>query len=261
MSLLQQMQAMMATAGPPAFDPSQLYAGGIDGAFFRTSLSTLFQDTAGTVPVTAAGQSIALRLDMSGNGHHAMQATPANRPTYQVDGNGLGYIAYSGSQYMDCGTGFNATTFYLCTAYNSSAAGQRLLDARGTGTVGTVKGWYVKSSAPTGDDGFVVDDGTASIGSGHTTTNNTNHVGYFDHVTASAIRYELEGGSGLTTVSGSTLGSTTSTATSRIGAASNNATQGLIGREYGIALVKSTPTADQIANLRAWMAAQCGVTL
>lgn len=258
-SLLQQLQAMMATAGPPAFDPSQLYAGGIDGALFRMSLSTLFQDTAGTIPVTAAGQSVALWKDQSGNAHHASQSTAGARPTYQVDGNGLGYLSFNGTQYLDCGTGFNATTLYLCIAYNASAVGQRVVDARGTGAAGTLKGWYFKS--PGSADGFVVDDGTAFIVAAPLWASNVNHVGYLDHVTANAIRYELEGDSALTTVGGSTLGSTTSTATSRIGATSNNATQGLIGRSYGIVLVKSTPTAEQIANLRAWMAAQCGVTL
>jgi hypothetical protein len=42
--------------------------------------STLFQDTAGTQPVTAANQGVALALDKSGNGNHATQATTAARP-------------------------------------------------------------------------------------------------------------------------------------------------------------------------------------
>jgi hypothetical protein len=42
--------------------------------------STLFQDTAGTQPVTAANQGVALALDKSGNDNHATQATTAARP-------------------------------------------------------------------------------------------------------------------------------------------------------------------------------------
>jgi hypothetical protein len=42
--------------------------------------STLFQDTAGAQPVTAANQGVALALDKSGNGNHATQATTAARP-------------------------------------------------------------------------------------------------------------------------------------------------------------------------------------
>lgn len=247
-----------------AFTPLSLYSGGIDGAWFDPSdFATMFQDTAATIPVTTAGQSVALIRDKSGNAHHASQATAATRPTIQQDASGNWYLSFNGSQYLDCGTGFNATTFYVCVAFNAGAANQRVLDARGTGPFGTLKGWYLKGATTDGTngDGFAVDDGTAFITDSHVAAAGTNHVGYFDHVTSSAIRYELEGGSGLTTVSGGPLGSTTSTATSRIGAASNNGTQGLVGREYGIVVVKSTPTADQIANLRAWMAGKCGVSL
>jgi hypothetical protein len=42
--------------------------------------STLFQDEAGTQPVTAANQGVALALDKSGNDNHATQATTAARP-------------------------------------------------------------------------------------------------------------------------------------------------------------------------------------
>lgn len=50
-----------------------------------SDLTTLFQDSAGTTPVTAAGQSVGLVLDKSGRGHHATQATAAARPTYGVE--------------------------------------------------------------------------------------------------------------------------------------------------------------------------------
>ncbi len=42
--------------------------------------STMFQDTAGTQPVTAPNQGVALALDKSGNDNHATQATTAARP-------------------------------------------------------------------------------------------------------------------------------------------------------------------------------------
>lgn len=46
--------------------------------------NTLFQDTAGTTPVTTAGQTVARINDKSGRGNHATQATAASRPTYGV---------------------------------------------------------------------------------------------------------------------------------------------------------------------------------
>ena len=48
------------------FDPASLFAGGIAGAWYGPSdLSTLFQDSAGTTPVTTAGQPVGLMLDKS----------------------------------------------------------------------------------------------------------------------------------------------------------------------------------------------------
>jgi len=68
-----------------AFDPASLFAGGIAGAWYGPSdIDTLFQDSAGTTPVTTAGQPVGLMLDKSGNDNHATQATAAARPTYQT---------------------------------------------------------------------------------------------------------------------------------------------------------------------------------
>jgi hypothetical protein len=68
-----------------SFSPLSLFAASEPGFWFDPSdLSTLFQDTAGTTPVTAAGQSVARINDKSGRGNHATQATAAQRPQYQV---------------------------------------------------------------------------------------------------------------------------------------------------------------------------------
>lgn len=51
-----------------------------------TNLAKLFQDSAGTVPVTTVGQPIGRALDSSPNNNHFSQATGARQPTYQADG-------------------------------------------------------------------------------------------------------------------------------------------------------------------------------
>ena len=54
---------MMQSGG---FSPASLFAGGIAGAWYGPSdLSTLFQDSAGTTPVTTTGQPVGLMLDKS----------------------------------------------------------------------------------------------------------------------------------------------------------------------------------------------------
>jgi hypothetical protein len=66
--------------------------GGIWDAYNR---STLFQDAAGTSPVTASGQPVGLHLDVSGRGNHRTQPVDDSRPQYIEDG-ALRYLLYDG---------------------------------------------------------------------------------------------------------------------------------------------------------------------
>jgi len=62
-----------------------LFVGGEEGVWYDPSdMSTLFQDSAGTTPVTSNGDPVGLILDKSGNGNNAIQAiSNGYRPTYQ----------------------------------------------------------------------------------------------------------------------------------------------------------------------------------
>jgi len=72
--------------GRGGFSPADLFTGSETGVFYDVSdLSTLFQDSAGTTPVTVATNPIGYFGDKSGNGNHATQATAAKRLTYQTD--------------------------------------------------------------------------------------------------------------------------------------------------------------------------------
>ena len=58
-----------------------LFSSSEQGAWYDPSdMSTLFQDSAGTVPVTAVEQPVGRMLDKSGRGNHATQATTTKRP-------------------------------------------------------------------------------------------------------------------------------------------------------------------------------------
>ena len=79
-----------------AFDPIILFDDGEQGAWFDPSdLSTLFQDNAGTTPVTEPGQTVGFVWDKSGNGNHATQPAEESRPVYQA-GNGLHWLEFDG---------------------------------------------------------------------------------------------------------------------------------------------------------------------
>ena len=82
--------------GAPVWSPANLFASSEQGAWYDPSdLSTLFQDSAGTTPVTATGQPVGKMLDKSGNGNHAIQTTSSKRPLYQEAG-GLSYLLFDG---------------------------------------------------------------------------------------------------------------------------------------------------------------------
>lgn len=52
-------------------------------AYDPNDLTTMFQDAAGTIPVTAAGQPVGLMKDKSGRNNHAFQTVSASRPVFQ----------------------------------------------------------------------------------------------------------------------------------------------------------------------------------
>lgn len=63
------------------FSPSQLFASGEQGTWYDPSdFSSMYQDSAGTTPVTAVEQPVGKILDKSGNGNHATQSTTTSRP-------------------------------------------------------------------------------------------------------------------------------------------------------------------------------------
>lgn len=76
---------LLSSSSGGAFSPASLFAASEQGVWYDPSdLTTLFQDSAGTTPVTATGQTVGRMLDKSGRGNHATQATTASRPTYGV---------------------------------------------------------------------------------------------------------------------------------------------------------------------------------
>lgn len=76
--------------------PETLFRNSEKGVWYDPSdFSTMFQDAAGTTPVTATGQPVGLIRDKSGRGNHASQTTAASRPVLQVE-NGKYYLTFDG---------------------------------------------------------------------------------------------------------------------------------------------------------------------
>jgi hypothetical protein len=102
------------------FNPSSsLFAAGEKGVWFDAGdLSTMFQDVAGTIPVTIAGQFVGKWLDKSGNGNHAVAAADNNtRPIYQIDNEGNPNVTFTKSPATQLTTpAINLTTTAQVTA-------------------------------------------------------------------------------------------------------------------------------------------------
>ena len=80
------------------FMPLSLFAASEKGVWYDPSdITTLFQDDAGTIPVTAAGDPVGKMLDKSGNNAHATQSTAGKRPIYRVDPYGYSYLEFDGT--------------------------------------------------------------------------------------------------------------------------------------------------------------------
>lgn len=87
----------VSTSGAAEWTPAALFAAGEQGAWYDPSdLSTMFQDSAGTTPVTAVDQPVGRINDKSGRGNHATQATATKRPMLKDDGTGKKYLLFDG---------------------------------------------------------------------------------------------------------------------------------------------------------------------
>lgn len=76
----------------------KLFANGEQGFFYDPSdMGTMFQDSAGTIPVTAAGQPVGLIRDKSGRNNHAFQTNSALRPILRKNATtGANYLEFDG---------------------------------------------------------------------------------------------------------------------------------------------------------------------
>lgn len=134
-----------ATGGLKPASPLSWFSYGEQGAWYDPSdLTTLFQDSAGTTPVTAVEQPVGLMKDKSGRNNHAFQATAGNRPTLSARVNLLlGSAA-------------------LSTQTITTQATQYVLTFTGTGTV-ALSGTFVLAAVSSGTYTFTATAGALIV--------------------------------------------------------------------------------------------------
>ena len=123
----------MSAARAQSFDPASMFAGGYFG-WVEPMIPgvTLFQDAAGTIPVTAPGQPVGLSKFTAGGQVGFAQATALNRPIYQVDAQGRGYLSHNGlNQWMVASAfawGSDKATICAGVMRNAGASGRILFE-------------------------------------------------------------------------------------------------------------------------------------
>jgi len=146
--------------GAVPFSIADLFASSEQGAWYDPSdLSTLFQDSAGTTPVTTAGQPVGLMLDNSGNGNHATQATAARRLTYQTGPARATIDKVDDRLSVTVPTGGFTGTMVLATDQGTASYGVTI--PAGAYNIGGKNGQYFPGNAIVGQ---VIRDGALSAG-------------------------------------------------------------------------------------------------
>lgn len=253
--------------GGASYSPLVLFAGGAQGAWFDPAdFSTLFQDSAGTTPVTATGQPVGKILDKSGRGNHATQATSTKRPILQQDGSGYYYLSFDG---VDDGL-VTASVDFTSTAQMTVFAGVTNLSDAAAGMV-------VESSSNAGANAgafrlTVANPAATWEGVSSGTTLNINAV--------TAASYAAPT-SKVVTLQSSIPASLVSLRVNSVAAASNAASQGtgnygnyplnfgsrsggtvaLNGRLYGVVVVGAAQAAANLTLTERWVGQRMGIAL
>jgi hypothetical protein len=107
------------------WSPLALFRGGEQGFWYDPNdLSTLFQDSAGTIPVTAAGQPVGRMLDKSGRGNHVSFGDGASRPMLRQNATTGAY--YLETDWADDGGATSAIDFTATDAISFFVGARKL---------------------------------------------------------------------------------------------------------------------------------------
>jgi hypothetical protein len=125
---------LLGSRNTGSFSPAALFAASEVGVWYDPSdFSTMYQDSAGTTPVTGLEQPVGLIRDKSGRGNHASQSTFASRPVLSARYNLL-------TQTEDFLTGWAQNGLVttgmtnVTTAPNGTQTADQLVESDTTGT-------------------------------------------------------------------------------------------------------------------------------
>lgn len=245
----------LTRAALPMWSPRSLFAAGEQGAWYDPSdLSTLYQDAAGTTPVTAVGQPVGLLKDKSGRGNHASQSTTTARPTLQQDSGGRYYLSFDGvdDSLVAANVALGSSDFLACMAAKTTGGSFPSLLSEGSTAAGE---WMLRLSS--GSPSFYGNAGNPSfalVGALGTT------VPFVTSIRRVGTSFDLHA-SGLVAAnvpSSSALGSTKGL---MLGGANGESTRYWQGPIYGCVIVVRTVSDASRLSAERYLASKSGVTL
>lgn len=253
------MRIWQMLAAQSGFSPSSLFAGSEYGAWYDPSdLSTLWQDTAGTNPVTASGQLVARIDDKSGNGLNLTQSTSGLRPLY-ISSGGVQYLDFGTDDYLRSGT---FTTTLLETGSCFAVASNDSADSLGW-TVGeyedataTDRIWVCHDTRTNRLGVVYGPSGTVDTLLFNSEMNTSPHVvGYVDEGSTSSLYVD-----GVAQTDTGTPTDTFSAGNRRIVLGDRSQLDGQFdGRVYGALLIDRELTSSEISDLNTWLSNKAGI--
>ena len=235
--------------------PLQLFLAGEQGFWFDPSdISTLFQDAAGTIPVTADGDPVGLMLDKSGNGNHASQSVSGARPVYRTDGV-LHWLEFDGVD--DVLTNMATRTIGAFTISVAHRETNRKISS--LYSMGSSSSNRLQAHLPYSDGNYYFDTADATGGR----INGTWPLAVGDDAVTAHYRKAndvVEARINGTTVGTVTIDSTVTSDVVSIGRSEYNKSNYYAGRVYGFAIVFADKSED-VSQLESYLASLNGVTL
>ena len=248
-----------------AWSPLELFAASEVGVWYDPSdLSTLWQDTAGTTPVTADGQTVARIDDKSGNGKHATQSDAAKRPLYKTSG-GLHWLQFDGADdsLVTSAIDFRATDKVTASSgvRKGTSAATEVYAELSTSTTANNSAFLLYASMLSGD---VI----ASFGSKGTTRQNASYTaGPVPFLAVLTGLGDISGDSSIVRVNGTATATSADQGTGNYGnyemyiGGRAGTSLFTLGNIYSLIVRGAASSAGEINSLESWIAGKTGVSL
>jgi hypothetical protein len=237
-----------------------VFSNGELGVFFDPSdEATLFKDTAGTVPVTADGDLVALMRDKSGNNNHATQSDSSSRPAFRTNGT-LSWLESSGTQ------GFEFPSVSLASdAVDSMSA---VMVTGGAGAYRAI--WSGRGSSTAGDIIYATNGNDWEYWSGDganfnsklgTRTVNLNEAVTIHTSRSSNGNKSIDADGTVVSDTGVTVGTTSGPNRLLVGGNTTEAQSfGMSGLFYAFIMLNRNLTPAEIVEVKQYMAEKSGAT-